>query len=340
MQLTMVGTGYVGLVTGACLANTGNDVTCLDVDEEKIDRLNRGESPIYEPGLTEMIRRNAQAGRLVFTTDRDAALRDADAIFICVGTPPQADGSADLQYVLGAADHIAAAIDGLGASQKPKLVVVKSTVPVGTSHAVRDRIRQRTKAPFFIANNPEFLKEGAAISDFIKPDRVVCGVEDEEAGEMLREIYEPFVLQGNPIFVMDVRSSEMVKYASNAMLATQDQLRERDRESLRALRRGHPLRARGHVRRPAHRQPVPVPGSGLRRLVLPEGHAGRHRHGPVGRLRLQAQCGRQRGEQRPARSLLAQDHGSLRRELVRAARWLSGASPSSRRPTTSAKRRR
>ena len=220
MRLTMVGTGYVGLVTGACLANTGNDVTCLDVDEEKIARLNRGESPIYEPGLTELIRRNVGAGRLEFTTDREGALRDADAVFICVGTPPNADGSADLQYVLAAADDIASVIDALGAGQTPKLIVVKSTVPVGTSHAVRDRIRQRTKAPFYIANNPEFLKEGAAISDFLKPDRVVCGVEDEEAGEMLHEIYEPFVLQGNPIFVMDVRSSEMVKYASNAMLAT------------------------------------------------------------------------------------------------------------------------
>jgi UDPglucose 6-dehydrogenase len=220
MRLTMVGSGYVGLVTGACFANTGNDVTCLDIDEAKIAMLRRGESPIYEPGLSDLVRRNAQAGRLVFTTDRREAYEDADVIFICVGTPPGEDGSADLRHVLAAADDIAEVIDGLGAKQAPELIVVKSTVPVGTSHAVRDRIRQRTRVPFMIANNPEFLKEGAAIGDFMKPDRVVCGVEDDRAGEILEELYEPFVMQGNPIFVMDVRSSEMVKYASNAMLAT------------------------------------------------------------------------------------------------------------------------
>ena len=219
MRLTMVGTGYVGLVTGACLANTGNVVTCLDVDEEKIAMLKRGESPIHEPGLAAMIKRNVDAERLIFTTDKDSAYRDADVILICVGTPPGGDGSADLQYVLAAADDIAAAIDRLGPDQEPKLIVVKSTVPVGTTHAVRDRLRQRTGAPFRIANNPEFLKEGAAISDFLRPDRVICGVEDARTGEILRDLYEPFVMQGNPIFIMDIRSSEMVKYASNAMLA-------------------------------------------------------------------------------------------------------------------------
>jgi len=219
MKLTMVGTGYVGLVTGACFANSGNDVTCLDVDERKIAMLNRGESPIYEPGLTEMITRNADAGRLSFTTDAHTAYVDAEAIFICVGTPSGEDGSADLQYVLAAADAIAEVIDSLGPDQDPKLVVVKSTVPVGTTHAVRDRIRERTKCPFHIANNPEFLKEGAAINDFLKPDRVVCGVDEAVAGERLRDLYEAFVMQGNPIMVFDVRSSEMVKYASNAMLA-------------------------------------------------------------------------------------------------------------------------
>jgi UDPglucose 6-dehydrogenase len=219
MKLTMVGTGYVGLVTGACFANSGNDVTCLDVNRDKIDMLNRGESPIYEPGLTEMIKRNAKAGRLTFTLDAHAAYAEAQTIFICVGTPSGKDGSADLQYVMAAADDIADAIDSLGPDQKPKLVVVKSTVPVGTTHAVRDRIRSRTKCPFLIANNPEFLKEGAAINDFLKPDRVICGVDDKEAGERLRDLYEAFVMQGNPIMVFDVRSSEMVKYASNAMLA-------------------------------------------------------------------------------------------------------------------------
>ncbi len=219
MKLTMIGTGYVGLVTGACFADTGNNVTCLDIDEEKVALLKKGISPIFEPGLNDMLTRNSKSGRLYFSTDKDLALRDAEIIFICVGTPPREDGSADLTYVLNAAADIAEAIDRLGPEQEPKLVVVKSTVPVGTSHAVRDRIRELTNAPFYIANNPEFLKEGAAINDFRKPDRVICGVEDDRAGEMMRDLYEPFVLQGNPIFVMDVRSSEMVKYASNAMLA-------------------------------------------------------------------------------------------------------------------------
>jgi UDPglucose 6-dehydrogenase len=219
MRLTMVGTGYVGLVTGACFATTGHRVTCLDVDEEKIARLNHGESPIYEPGLSDMIKRSAAAGRLLFTTDKEEAYRDAEAVFICVGTPADEDGSADLKHVLRVAEDIAEAIDRLGPNQKPKLVVVKSTVPVGSSHRVRDLIRSRTSAPFYIADNPEFLKEGAAVSDFMRPDRIVCGVENEAAGQMLRELYEPFVRQGNPILVMDVVSAEMVKYASNAMLA-------------------------------------------------------------------------------------------------------------------------
>ncbi len=219
MKLTMVGTGYVGLVTGACFAETGQDVTCLDVDERKIAMLRRGESPIYEPGLSEMIVRNASAGRLQFTTDKLAAYRDADVVFICVGTPSDEDGSADLQYVLRVAGDIADAMNALGPAQKTKTVVVKSTVPVGTSHKVRDLIQSKTKIPFHIADNPEFLKEGDAINDFMKPDRVVCGVESEHAAKVMRDLYDPFVRQGNPIFVMDVRSAEMVKYASNAMLA-------------------------------------------------------------------------------------------------------------------------
>lgn len=219
MKLTMVGTGYVGLVTGACFANTGNDVVCLDVDKTKIDMLNAGEVPIYEPGLRDLISRNAAAGRLIFTTDKQSAYRGAEVIFICVGTPSDEDGWADVRHVMGVADDIARAIESDSPDAPPKVVVVKSTVPVGTSHKVRDAIRARTKRKFYIANNPEFLKEGAAIADFTKPDRVVCGVDDEEAGNVLRDLYEPFVRQGNPIFVMDVRSSEMVKYASNAMLA-------------------------------------------------------------------------------------------------------------------------
>ena len=219
MKLTMVGTGYVGVVTGACFAETGNHVVCLDVDAAKIAMLRRGESPIYEPGLSEMIVRNAAAGRLSFTTDKLEAYRHADVVFICVGTPSDEDGSADLQYVLRVASDIADAINAIGAGARPKTVVVKSTVPVGTSHKVRDLIASRTQHAFHIADNPEFLKEGDAINDFMKPDRVVCGVESEHAATVMRELYEPFVRQGNPIFFMDVRSAEMVKYASNAMLA-------------------------------------------------------------------------------------------------------------------------
>ncbi len=219
MNITMVGTGYVGLVTGACFADMGNHVTCLDIDETKIATLKRGESPIYEPGLSEMIQRNAHAGRLEFTTDRSVAYRDATIIFICVGTPSRDDGSADLQYVLKVADDIAVELERGGAAAPIKTVVVKSTVPVGTSHTVRDAIRARTKVPFRIADNPEFLKEGDAIMDFMKPDRVVCGVDDSETGDVMRTLYDPFVRQGNPIFILDVRSAEMVKYASNAMLA-------------------------------------------------------------------------------------------------------------------------
>ncbi len=221
MKLTMVGAGYVGLVTGACFSNTGNEVTCLDLDSEKIKTLLDGGCPIYEPGLTELMEINSAAGRLKYTTDPKEAYKDADMIFICVGTPSDEDGHADLKYVFGAADDIADAILELGPGAKPKTVVVKSTVPVGTSLAVRDRIKEKVgDLPFHIANNPEFLKEGAALNDFNKPDRVVCGVENEETAQVMRDLYEPFVRQGNPIFIMDILSSEMVKYASNAMLAT------------------------------------------------------------------------------------------------------------------------
>ena len=212
MKLTMVGTGYVGLVTGACFANTGNDVTCLDVDKSKIDMLNGGDVPIYEPGLRDLIERNAAAGRLVFTTDKAAAYRDAEVIFICVGTPSDEDGSADVRHVLGVADDIAAAIDSAPAEAPPKVVVVKSTVPVGTSHKVRDAIGARTKRKFHIANNPEFLKEGAAIADFTKPDRVVCGVDDEEAGNVMRDLYEPSRL-------LDPGTAEIVTGKQSAVIA-------------------------------------------------------------------------------------------------------------------------
>lgn len=222
MRLSMVGTGYVGLVTGVCLANTGNDVVCLDVDEAKVRTLRAGRSPIYEPGLNELLERNIAAGRLRFTTDAGEAHRDAEMIFICVGTPSDEKGHTDLRYIHAAADAIAEVLLELGPDQPPKTIVVKSTVPVGTTLAVRERIRERVGpgVPFGMGNNPEFLKEGDAIRDFVKPDRVVCGGDSERVGEQFRRLYDPFVRNGHPIFVMDILSSEMVKYASNNFLAT------------------------------------------------------------------------------------------------------------------------
>lgn len=222
MRLTMVGTGYVGLVTGVCFSNTGNHVICLDVDAGKIEKLNKGICPIYEPGLTELMERNVAAGRLEFTTDKMKAYRDADMIFICVGTPSDERGHTDLKYVHGAADDIADVLKSLGPKQTPKVIVMKSTVPVGTTLAVRDRIRARVgpEIPFRVADNPEFLKEGAAIDDFNKPDRVVVGVEDEATGNAFKDLYDPFVRNGHPIYLMDILSAEMVKYASNNFLAT------------------------------------------------------------------------------------------------------------------------
>jgi len=221
MRLTMVGTGYVGLVTGVCFSNTGNEVVCLDIDRKKVDAMRRGECPIYEPGLTDLMGLNSKAGRLHFTTDAAEAYEDAEAIFICVGTPSSDGGHADLRYVFQAAEDVGRAIKALGPGQDPKIVVVKSTVPVGTTLEVKRRIEAIVgDIPFHIANNPEFLKEGDAINDFVKPDRVVVGVEQEAVGETMRELYAPYVRQGNPVVVMDILSSEMVKYASNAMLAT------------------------------------------------------------------------------------------------------------------------
>jgi UDPglucose 6-dehydrogenase len=223
MRLTIVGTGYVGLVTGTCLANTGNDVTCLDIDPRKISRLQQGECPIYEPGLEEMLHRNIKARRLLFTTDKTSAYQTAQMIFICVGTPSDEQGRADLSAVMTVAREIGQALQSApptAPDDEPPIVIVKSTVPVGTNAKVRDQIAAHTSRPFRMASNPEFLKEGAAISDFNRPDRVVVGVDDEAAGDRLRELYDPFVRQGNPIFVMDIPSAEMVKYAANTMLAT------------------------------------------------------------------------------------------------------------------------
>jgi UDPglucose 6-dehydrogenase len=215
MHVAVIGSGYVGLVAGACLAETGNDVTCVDVDAEKIARLQRNEIPIYEPGLEPMVKRNQEEGRLTFTTDLGSAVRSSRVIFIAVGTPPGEDGSADLKHVLAVARAVGQHMN------EPKIVVTKSTVPVGTAEKVRAAIRSQTDIPFSVCSNPEFLKEGAAIDDFMKPDRVVIGIDDDEAKEVLAELYAPFTRQGgNRILFMDIASAEVTKYAANAMLAT------------------------------------------------------------------------------------------------------------------------
>jgi UDPglucose 6-dehydrogenase len=215
MHVAVIGSGYVGLVAGACLAETGNDVTCVDVDAEKIARLQRNEIPIYEPGLEPMVKRNQDEGRLTFTTDLGAAVRSSRVIFIAVGTPPGEDGSADLKHVLAVAHAVGRNMN------EPKIVVTKSTVPVGTAEKVRAAVRSETNSPFSVCSNPEFLKEGAAIEDFMKPDRVVIGVDNDEAKEVRGELYAPFTRQGgNRILFMDIASAEVTKYAANAMLAT------------------------------------------------------------------------------------------------------------------------
>jgi len=214
VNIAVVGAGYVGLVAGTCFAESGNEVICVDVDREKVSLLKSGKVPIYEPGLEELVRRNSAEQRLSFTTDLTAAARQSSIVFIAVGTPQKEDGRADIEQVLNTAGSIARTLDGY------KVIVNKSTVPVGTADRVRTLIAGITHHPFAVVSNPEFLKEGAAVEDFMKPDRVVLGGGDPEAIARLKELYEPFVRTGNPILVMDARSAEMSKYASNAMLAT------------------------------------------------------------------------------------------------------------------------
>jgi len=219
MKITIIGTGYVGLVTGACFAETGATVHCVDIDKEKIEQLNNGKIPIYEPGLDEMIERNTKKNRLFFSTDLKEGLKDSEAAFICVGTPSDTDGSADLKYVLQVASDIGKYLDHY------MVVVTKSTVPIGTSEKVRKAVKEQLDKrnvdfEFDVASNPEFLKEGDAINDFMKPDRIVIGTDNEKAEEVLRKLYKPFLLNGHPILFMDIPSAEMTKYAANAMLAT------------------------------------------------------------------------------------------------------------------------
>jgi UDPglucose 6-dehydrogenase len=217
MKIGVIGSGYVGLVAGACLAETGNDVICADIDQKKVDRLNKGEVPIFEPGLEALIERNLEAGRLAFTTDVAAAVRSCHVIFIAVGTPADEDGSADLRHVLMVAGTIGKAMES------EKIVITKSTVPVGTARRVREAIEEETDLPVHVCSNPEFLKEGAAVDDFMRPDRVVIGVDSEYAAGVLRELYSPFLRKGDGVgrlMIMDVPAAEITKYAANAMLAT------------------------------------------------------------------------------------------------------------------------
>ena len=219
MKITIVGTGYVGLVTGACFSEVGIEVTCVDINEEKIEGLKNGIMPIYEPGLEKLVERNYKNGRLSFSTKLAESLDDTSAVFIAVGTPPGEDGSADLKYVLAVADEV-------GQHMKDYIVVVtKSTVPVGTAKLVKKEVaealaKRKSDLTFDVASNPEFLKEGAAIDDFMKPDRIVVGIESERAEKILEKLYHPFVLNGHPVYFMDIPSAEMTKYAANSMLAT------------------------------------------------------------------------------------------------------------------------
>lgn len=244
MKITIFGTGYVGLVTGACLADSGHDVLCMDVDQGKIERLKNGQIPIYEPGLEPIVRHNTEAGRLNFTTDTTEAVAHGLLQFIAVGTPPDEDGSADLQYVLAVAKSIGEHMN------EYKVVVDKSTVPVGTADKVRDAVRHQldhrgAELDFDVVSNPEFLKEGAAVNDFMKPDRIIIGTNSDRAEEVLREVYYPFNRNHDRMIFMDIRSAELTKYAANAMLATKisfmneiANLAERLGADIEAVRRG------------------------------------------------------------------------------------------------------
>jgi len=213
MNLAVIGTGYVGLVSGTCFAETGNQVICVDNNATKVARLQNGEMPIYEPGLEVVFNRNTKQGRLTFTTDLESAIKDAEVIFLALPTPPGEDGSADLSYVLGVAEQ-------LGKIMKDyKVIVDKSTVPVGTSEKVQAALAKNASVEFDVVSNPEFLREGVAVEDFLKPDRVVIGTSSDRAREVMQRLYEPFVRQGNPIIFMDERSAEMTKYAGNSYLA-------------------------------------------------------------------------------------------------------------------------
>ncbi len=214
MKIAVVGTGYVGLVTGTCFSETGNKVTCVDIDKNKVDKLSNGQITIYEPGLEKIFLRNIKEGRLTFTTELEKAIQGAEIIFLALPTPPGADGSADLKYVLGVADHLGKILKDY------KVIVNKSTVPVGTADKVSAAIAKNYKGAYDVVSNPEFLREGVAVDDFMKPDRVVVGTKSERAKKLMSDLYAPFVRQGNPVIFMDERSAELTKYAANSFLAT------------------------------------------------------------------------------------------------------------------------
>jgi len=214
MKIAVIGTGYVGLVTGTCFAETGNPVTCIDIDSDKIKKLNGGTITIYEPGLEPLFKRNLNQNRLFFTTNLEEGVKEAEIIFLALPTPPEEDGSADLQYILKVADELGALLD------RYTVIVDKSTVPVGTAAKVSQAIAKKAKASFDVVSNPEFLREGVAVDDFMKPDRVVIGSDSSQAKALMQQLYAPFVRQGNPIIFMDVKSAELTKYAANAFLAT------------------------------------------------------------------------------------------------------------------------
>lgn len=214
MKITVVGTGYVGLVTGTCLAETGNNVTCVDIDENKVNRLKEGQVPIYEPGLQKLFERNLKEERLSFTTNLAEGIKEAQIIFLALPTPPGEDGSADLRYVLGVAEEIGKLLTDY------KIIINKSTVPVGTAEKVHEAIAKNYRGEYDVVSNPEFLREGVAVDDFMKPDRIVIGTQSDRAKKLLEQLYSPYVRQGNPIIFMDERSSELTKYAANSFLAT------------------------------------------------------------------------------------------------------------------------
>ncbi|WP_127126451.1 UDP-glucose dehydrogenase family protein [Pseudoflavitalea rhizosphaerae] len=214
MKIAVVGTGYVGLVTGTCFAETGNDVTCVDIDKGKVEKLSNGQITIYEPGLEKLFLRNVKEERLRFTTSLEEGIKDAEIIFLALPTPPGEDGSADLKYILGVADHLGKILKDY------KVIVDKSTVPVGTAEKVHAAVSKNYKGEFDVVSNPEFLREGVAVDDFMKPDRVVIGASSERARKLMGDLYAPFVRSGNPVIYMDVRSAELTKYAANSFLAT------------------------------------------------------------------------------------------------------------------------